>query len=202
MRRTKEEAELTRKNLLDAALKVFSRQGYEATRLEDVAEAAGVTRGAIYHHFGGKAELFQTLVEEASARGVNAVQRAIQDGTDFLDIARRVLVYTLQLMEEDPHYRQVIALFLFQIGASPELLAFKQQRVEHGRRDVEEIAGFFQMGIAQGAVRGDLDPFVAARAFLSYQNGLVLFWLSDPGSISVEADAEALASVLIHGIAA
>ena len=62
MRRTKEEAEQTRQDLLDAALTVFSQKGYTATRLEDVARAAGVTRGAIYHHFGSKAELYSALI--------------------------------------------------------------------------------------------------------------------------------------------
>jgi len=58
MRRTKEEAAQTRQELLDAALTVFSQEGYEAARLQDIAQAAAVTRGAIYHHFGNKAGLF------------------------------------------------------------------------------------------------------------------------------------------------
>jgi len=62
MKRTQEEAAKTRQDLLDAALQVFSQQGYQAARLQDIAKAAGVTRGAIYHHFGSKAELFNTLM--------------------------------------------------------------------------------------------------------------------------------------------
>ncbi|MCK5430999.1 MAG: TetR family transcriptional regulator [Anaerolineales bacterium] len=57
----------TRQDLLAAALTVFSNKGYEAARLEDIAEMAGVTRGAIYFHFGNKAGLFMALVEDASA---------------------------------------------------------------------------------------------------------------------------------------
>ena len=62
MRRTKEEAAQTRQDLLAAALTIFSQKGYEAARLEDIAEMAGVTRGAIYFHFGNKAGLFMALV--------------------------------------------------------------------------------------------------------------------------------------------
>ncbi|MCL4562239.1 MAG: TetR family transcriptional regulator, partial [Chloroflexi bacterium] len=58
MRRTKEEAAETRDLLLKSALSVFSQKGYSATTLGDVARAAGVTRGAIYWHFGSKAELY------------------------------------------------------------------------------------------------------------------------------------------------
>ena len=201
MRRTREDAERTREALLEAALKVFSQQGYASVRLEDVASAAGVTRGAIYHHFGGKAELFAALVEAASQQGAGVVERAIQEGTDFIDIARRVLTYGLRLLEEDSTYRRTMALFLFQIGGSPELEAFKQQRVEQGRAQVETIAGFFRMGLAQGALRPDLDPMVAARSFIAYQNGLTMLWLSDPNLVPL-ADAPALAETFLRGIAA
>ena len=54
MRRTKEEAEITKHNLLAAGLEVFSRKGYKATRVEDIARQANVSTGAIYHHFSGK----------------------------------------------------------------------------------------------------------------------------------------------------
>ena len=73
MRRTKEEAEQTRQDLLDAALTVFSQKGYTATRLEDVARTAGVTRGAIYHHFGSKADLYGALIEEANKVGLSLI---------------------------------------------------------------------------------------------------------------------------------
>lgn len=80
MRRTKEEAAQTRQDLLAAALTVFSRKGYEAARLEDIAEIAGVTRGAIYFHFDNKAGLFMALVEDASALGGQAIDQAVKQG--------------------------------------------------------------------------------------------------------------------------
>ena len=58
---TKEHAEITRKKLLKAGLKVFSEKGFAATRLEDIAKEAGVTRGAIYWHFNNKLNLFCEL---------------------------------------------------------------------------------------------------------------------------------------------
>lgn len=67
-RRTKEEGALTRESLLRAALAAFSTKGYAAATLEDVAAKAGITRGAIYWHFGSKAELY-TACREALAPG-------------------------------------------------------------------------------------------------------------------------------------
>ena len=71
MRRTKEEAAVTRATVLKAALTVFSAKGYAAASLDDVAKTAKVTRGAIYWHFKSKADLYNTLVEELSARGAH-----------------------------------------------------------------------------------------------------------------------------------
>jgi TetR/AcrR family acrAB operon transcriptional repressor len=199
MRRTQEDAELTRQSLLEAALKVFSRQGYAETRLEDIADAAGVTRGAIYHHFGSKKELFQELVEEASQNSNRAIQEAIQAGGTFLEIARRVLVFSVQLLEKDSQFRGVMALLTLNSGGSAELAAVREQRVQMSMELVRQVSGFFRMGLEQGAVRADLDPDVAAAAFLSYQNGLVLMYLMAPETIQVD-QAEGLADVFVRGI--
>ncbi len=65
MRKTKVEVERTREKLLDAAELVFSSQGYAAAKLEDIAETAGLTRGAIYWHFSGKPDLLDAVVGRA-----------------------------------------------------------------------------------------------------------------------------------------
>jgi TetR/AcrR family acrAB operon transcriptional repressor len=200
MRRTKEEAAQTRQELLEAALTVFSREGFEAARLEDIAQAAGVTRGAIYHHFDSKVGLFMALVEDASALGNMAIARAIEEGGSFAEIAARILVYTLNLLEEDRRFREVIALSLFMPGASPELEVFSRQRAQGARSLVENISGLFRMGIEQGDLRPDLDPLTVARGFLAYQNGLALLWLSDKEAFSIKASGTALADLFMQGI--
>ncbi len=201
MRRTKEDAELTRQAVLDAALQVMSRRGYAGTRLEDIARAAKVTRGAIYHHFPGKPELFAALVDDATEVGNRAVARAIAEGGDFLAIAERVLVYTIDLMAQDGRFRGAMALLLFSTHDSPELAPLRRLREKQGLAQLEQIIGFFKLGVQQGAVRPDLDPAVAARAFLAYQNGLVLLWLSSPGIIDPKRHAAGLAQSFVHGIA-
>ncbi len=65
VRRTKEEAAETREQVLDAAEQVFRQRGVGHASLAEVADAAGVTRGAIYHHFASKAELFEAMLARA-----------------------------------------------------------------------------------------------------------------------------------------
>jgi TetR/AcrR family acrAB operon transcriptional repressor len=202
MKRTQEEAAQTRQSLLDAALTTFSRQGFAATRLEDVAEVAGVTRGAIYHHFGGKAELFLALIEDASTRGSSVIGDAIAQGGSFTAITRRVLERSLTLLEDDHRFREITALSLFNAAGLPELEPFVRLRREQASTQVEQIAGFFQAGIQQGALRDDLPAEAMARAFLGLQNGLAMLWLSNPGLFSIKKEAGRFAEVFLSGIAA
>ena len=198
MKRTAQEAEQTRQDLLAAALAVFSRKGFDATRLEDIAEAAGVTRGAVYHHFGGKNELYLSLLETASNVGSQAIEKAIQEGGTFLQIVNRILVYSLSLLEEDTRFRQVMALSLKTSQAS----GVGERERQQAHNLVQSIAGFFQTGIGQGEVRPDLDPHTAARALLGYQNGLSMLWLANRDAFSIQENALSLAEIYVRGIAA
>src|SRR5215470_17326691 len=82
MRRTKEDAALTRENLLDAALASFHAKGYLATTLDDIARRAGITRGAIAWHFGSKAELLNAVIRERYVRAsTRMLEVAAQGGT-------------------------------------------------------------------------------------------------------------------------
>jgi TetR/AcrR family acrAB operon transcriptional repressor len=200
MRRTKEDAELTRQALLKAAIIVFSHQGYAATRLEDIAEAAKVTRGAVYHHFGGKAELFAEIIETADQMGDRALQRAIQEGGTFLEVLQRILVYTVQMLNDDSQYRASMALLLFNWD-SPDLNFIRESRLEHGLAALDQVVGYFRAAVAEGAVRADLDPEIAARAFMAYQNGLHMLALASPGTLDTEKHGKGMAEIFVQGIA-
>lgn len=201
MKRTKEEAEKTRQDILDAALTIFSQTGYEAARLNDIATMADVTRGAIYHHFENKAGLFMALVNDASSTGSKAIEAAVSEGGSFLDVMTRILVFGMELLEEDQRFREIVALTLLKTGESPELSSYRERRLDESIRLVESIAGFFQMGLERGEIRADLDPATAARAFLAYQSGLNVLWLSNPSAFSIKEQAQQLASIFISGIA-
>ena len=201
MRRTKEDAELTRQTLLKAATKVFSRQGYAATRLEDIAEEAGVTRGALYHHFNGKAELFTEIISEASQVSDRAIQQAIQEGGPFLEVVKRILMYTTKLLAEDSQYRAAMALLLFNSWDSAELSSMRENHLQEGLTTLDQVIGYFQMALSHGEIRADLDPEVAAKGFMAYQNGLAMLWLASPGLIDIEKHSQGLAEIFVQGIA-
>ena len=197
MKRTKEEAEQTKQDLLNAALTIFSRKGYEATRLNDIARAANVTRGAIYHHFGGKEELFLALLDDASAISNKAIQQAVQEGGNLLQIVSRILVYTFNLLEDDSRFRQVMALSL----STANLKELANHKYVEARELVEGISQALAGGVESGEFRSDLDPKHAARALLAYQNGMAMLWFANRDVFSVKESAEAIAQIYLYGIA-
>jgi AcrR family transcriptional regulator len=196
MRRTKEEAEQTRQDLLEAALTIFSKKGYTASRLEDIAQTAGVTRGAIYHHFGSKEDLFIALLDEAATVGNSAIDRAVGEGGSFVEILSRILVYTFSLLEDDRRFSEVMALQL----TTPDVDALTQRRYEEAQELVQSISGFFKVIIEQGELRPGLEPEITARAFLGYQNGLAMLWLANRQAFSIKDSAPELAKIFVQGI--
>jgi AcrR family transcriptional regulator len=71
-----------REQLLDVALEVFAHTGYHDTSMNDVAEAAGVTKPVLYQHFESKRELFQALLDAVGARMLSAIREGTADATD------------------------------------------------------------------------------------------------------------------------
>ena len=200
MKRTKEEAAVTRENLLQAGLVVFGRKGYDAATLEDVAREAGVTRGAIYWHFGSKTELFNALMEKYSSRGGLILQQGASEGGTFTQILTRVFARMLKAVETDQELLSMMEISLFKSGYSDPKEDWRMRQVESNRSLIQGIADTMKQGIEAGALRKDLDPVLAARAFLAFQNGIIYLWLSDPSAFSLGISADAFAEVYLRGV--
>ncbi|HEY0754931.1 MAG TPA: TetR family transcriptional regulator [Ktedonobacteraceae bacterium] len=200
MRRTKEDAALTREKLLDAALESFHARGYIATTLDDIARQAGTTRGAIAWHFGSKAELLNTVIRERYVRAAAGMLAIQAQGGSPLQILRRVLLHWTTYIEEDPEFRAIHEITL-QTPISRELAEGMQERVEGIRRSVAYFAGLIQRGIDAGEIRPEINPEVAATAALGMTNGVSMIWLLDPTAFSLKAHAEEMVGLLIDGLA-
>lgn len=202
MRRTKEEAAETKRTLLDAALTVFSRDGYTAARLTEIAEEAGVTRGAIYHHFENKAGLYLALIQRAEGEQRALMQSIIEKGGSIADFTRRIMVASFEAIASSPTYRQVMELTMFKVADSAELSDLIEKRRQEAVMLIESIAGVLERGIETGVFRKDLDPRIAARAFIGYQQGVMRLWLANPEAFDIDEDAGSLTDVYMRGILA
>jgi AcrR family transcriptional regulator len=94
-RATKEQSEATAAAVLSSARELFTERGYAAVGLEEVAAAAGVTRGAVYHHYGSKAALFEAVheaVQQEVAAAIEAATDGIEDPWAGLEVGSRAFL--------------------------------------------------------------------------------------------------------------
>lgn len=200
MRRTKEEARITKQNLLAAGLEVFSRKGYSATRVEDIAKQADVTTGAIYHHFGGKSALYIALVEKSDARANQLARQIVEEGGTPATILKRLLVRLFQFIEEDREYRAVLELSLNKTEMVAELATITGQ-IRQGRRLLAQFfSNLIAEGIGAGEIRSSVSPEDAALTLVGFMNGIGLIWVQDQEHFSIRERAEDFVDLFLAGI--
>ena len=150
MKRTKEEAEITKQNILAAGLEVFCQKGYKSTRVEDIARQANITTGAIYHHFGGKSDLFIALVEKSEKKANQLALQIIEEGGTPATILKRMLVRIFEFIEEDKEYRAMYELFINKTDFSSDLSTIAKQSLEGRRQLAQYFSGLITEGVEFG----------------------------------------------------
>lgn len=201
MRRTKEEAAITREQLLDAALVSFAKKGYAGTTLDDIAGLADITRGAIHWHFGSKAELFNTLVRERYKRVAQRFWNGSMKGGTPLQVLRTTLERWISYPEEDADFKAILELVLLKSEVGPGLEEGLEERIQGMHSTQQHFAALIQQGTKSGEIRPEVDPEKAALAALGLVNGVVSIWILDPAALSLKALAGEVIDIFVRGIA-
>ncbi len=180
MRRTAVEAEATRIALIETGVLTFAETGYHAARLDDVAERAGVTRGAVYHHFGDKKGLLRAIVDRYIGAFDRSVDGALPDHGEPGSVARaleRIIVEPLALVEADRHAAAFFELVVLRAAGTSELDAVRAHRRELMIGRIGRLAAALRAGVESGRVRGDIEPEQIARHIASVQYGVLATWI-------------------------
>lgn len=150
--------------LLEAALHVFATRGYRNTRLDEVAAAAGVTKGAVYHYFANKEELLLRALEQYQERAFGRLEEALRH-EHGPSSARIRLVFRRAFGGGDPVRRDVLRLLQ---GIAQELPdAYRRWIAKGPMKGWRLIASLIDEGKASGEFRADADSDVAARVALT-----------------------------------
>ena len=179
MRRTKEEAALTRAAIVDAGLACFDRHGIAGTTLHDIAAAAGVTKGAVYHHFRGKHAILHELREQFSLPLLDAADTALLHGGDVPALARieRFVVDVIEELERDERRCRVLSVMLFKCEYVGELAEELAGNVRNSTRLIKAFEGAYRTARSEGALARDIDPATAALETTMFFSGLLRLWL-------------------------
>ena len=206
VRRTKEESQETRRAIIAAAREVFYHNGVTRTSLEQIAAAAGVTRGAIYWHFADKAELFYAMRDEVQLPLVDRCDVALETGSgdmlaslDPLDRIGRFLEVVIASVANDEDTRRTF-----------QIVSFKCEYVDEFARDLEtscsmhtdlkaKLATLYRAARRRGLLRDGLAPSRAASDSMIFLSGLIRIWLVDDDGSLVRKNARQLIADHIEG---
>jgi len=193
VRRTRDEAAETRTSILDAAEHVFSARGVSHTSLEDIAKAAGVTRGAIYWHFRNKSELFTAMVDRVSLPIEAIVDRSADDqAADPLVLLKAAAVAALKRTATDPQCQRVFDIVTHKCEYLEEMAGVRE-RISHIKCNcVARTEKAIRNAIKRGLLPKNLDARLAAVGLDAMISGLISNWLADRTYVKLERDAEAL----------
>ena len=201
MKKTKEEAALTRKVLIDAASNVFGHKGYAQTTLEEVAKEAGVTRGAIYWHFGNKFEMFHAVLQELHQKAGDRMTRIIDSDQRPVKKLHQLILEFFLIITNEGEFRIIEDVQLFIARKDKKFSRLYKDHLKYVKAQRELLKGLVQEGIAAGEFDNRLDPEVIIVAFMSYIAGIKSAWLSGIADISIAENAEKLADIFFKGIA-
>ncbi|MDP2803582.1 MAG: TetR family transcriptional regulator [Phreatobacter sp.] len=176
-RRTKAEAEETRRGLLDAAERIFHAKGVAATSLEEIAAEAGVTRGAVYWHFANKADLFMALFDDAPLIHDDLfAPLALDEHPDPLALVEELAIGALTLLASDER-RQRIYTILTLCEYRDDFGMVLQRKLETMDRAHAQFAGAFAQAARRGILAPSWPPETAAAAFQWLLQGIIVDWL-------------------------
>jgi TetR/AcrR family acrAB operon transcriptional repressor len=174
-RKTKEEAERTRKQIIDAARTVFHQHGVGRSTLEKIAQAAGVTRGAVYWHFKDKAELFFAMREDVFVplhERIDAILFSDQY-VNPLDAIEASQIEFFRVLEDCAVLREVFEIMLLRCEYVAEFADVLAEANRPALEYLERIQRVYRLAADKGALRAGLDPVATARDTWAFTSGLL-----------------------------
>jgi TetR/AcrR family acrAB operon transcriptional repressor len=200
-RRTKQEAAATRNRILDTAERVFSERGVARTSLDDIAQAAGVTRGAIYWHFNNKADLFSAMLARVTLPLEEAVARMREEAlADPLAAVKHCMLTALLKTATDPQCRRVFEVVCHKCEYVDEMTVVRDRYVEMRGRCLGRIERGLRDAVRMGVLPAAVDPKLTAVTLHALVDGLISNWLLDPRYFALARHAERLVDQQLDGL--
>lgn len=180
-RRTKEEALATRHRLLDAAELLFQAQGVSQTTLQQIAQQAGATRGAIYWHFKDKADIFNAMMERVILPLEAAPKSATASFTDDpLAEIEEGMIHALNLMATDPQVRRVFDVATHKVEYTHDMASVQQRHLDARNACVGDFEKALRLAARRSHIKLPLPGNAAAQGLHALISGLIQNWLLDP----------------------
>jgi TetR/AcrR family acrAB operon transcriptional repressor len=197
-RRTKEEAQETRHKILDAAEAVFHARGVARPSLSDIAEAAGVTRGAIYWHFKNKSDVFAAMCDRVNLP-VEALcePERIARHEDPLGGIRDICAFVMRQTVVNPQWRRVFEIIFHKCEMVQDNGAILERQRQSHQEGLVKMREHLRLARERGQLPADLDLDLGVNAFHAAIGGVLAHWLFSPEDFDLDANAERLSDAFV-----
>ncbi|MEK1906142.1 MAG: TetR family transcriptional regulator [Pseudomonas sp.] len=201
MRRTKEQAELTRIAILAAAERLFLDKGVAHSSLEQIARDAGVTRGAVYWHFENKAHLFNDMLNQVRLPPEQMSLRLSGcNGMDPLLSLRELSIEAIENLGRDEQKRRIFTILLQRCEFTDEL---REAEIRHNAfisKFIDLVENLFARDDCRPRLQPGVTPRLAARALHAQIIGLFTDWTRDPTLFDPLHDTAGMIDALLRGL--
>jgi len=184
----------TRDQLIQLALELFEQNGYPRTSVEDIVDAAGLTKGAFYHHFQSKEEVLEIIHNDYVDAQVKLCEKFIGQYTDPREQLAQITRSTIIGLGE---YRAHVSVYL---QDRRFLTGVRRDNVTTKRNQVDRIfTGIIERGAASGVFREDVDPKLVAFGLIGMY-AWVINWWRPGGPLSLEEVADQYVEIILGGL--
>jgi AcrR family transcriptional regulator len=185
----------TAQRLLDAAQKLVAKKGLDATSVEDIAAAAGYSRGALYSNFGGKLDLFLELLRREHQKAIASCITLLSDDLSLDQIQAGMREMYARLYRDNESFMNWTEARM--LGARDAKFRAKWEAFMMEKRD--QIATFIDYFYQRTGVAPPLPPATIALGFMSLVEGVRLLMLSSPGEMTPPM-AESILTLFVDSI--
>jgi TetR/AcrR family transcriptional regulator, fatty acid metabolism regulator protein len=185
-----------RRQLLDAAVRVFARKGFHASRVGDIAEEAGVAHGLLYHYFKSKDQVLEAVFEENWSLLVARVESVEETDEPAADQLRHIAAIVLRTWL---HLPDVVRVVIQEFGRSPELA----ERIGELTLPIDALQRVIARGVERGEFRKDIDPTFAATVVYGSIDELLTGWVLGrlpSGEEDVAKAEQTLVEIILVGL--
>jgi AcrR family transcriptional regulator len=188
-----------RKDLMATAIDCFARYGYQGTSIDRIANAAGVTKGALYYHFRDKEELLFAAVQDRIAEFEERVVGSVSPVTDPPAALAEIARVCVHIATKNNLRRFILTLMVEALDTNPRL---SQAFRDILRRFRSYLAGIVRLGQEQGVFRTDVEASRAAQLFAGGVIGAELQHYQDPERVDLGAVMEGVVDQLVSWLTA
>ena len=182
VRKTKEDAQLTRQRIIDAARQVFLTRGVSKSTLEHIATQADVTRGAVYWHFKNKTDIFYALRDRAFLPLIDRMYDTLATQTDDIDPLTQIensLCDTINELNENIEMRQIYEIMMIKCEYVDEFASVLQQILNNCADITEKIQSAYERALTQQLLSTTQSPRALALDTHLFFSGLLHMWVKD-----------------------